>query len=189
MRTFIAANFDASLREHIYATAAPLREVAPSVAWVASHLLHVTLKFLGEQNAEFVAALASSLRTVGRTQAPLTVQLRGYGAFPNFRAPRVVWMGGEGDRAALETLAKTIDDACATLGLAREERPFRAHVTLGRVKRLLGRGEARRLEHAAALRHEAFPWHVRSVDIMRSDLGGSGPTYTVLQSVPLGTAP
>ncbi len=185
MRTFIAANFDAALREQLYAAAAPLREAAPSVAWVASHLLHVTLKFIGEQNGELVAALTSSLESLAGERAPGNVRLQGYGAFPNFRAPRVVWMGGE-QPPVLETLARDVDDTCAALGLEREKRPFRAHVTLGRVKRQLGRAEARRLEETAALRHEVFPWHVRSLEIMRSDLGRSGPTYAVLHSVSLG---
>jgi len=188
VRTFIAANFDARLREQLYAAAAPLREAAPSVAWVASHLLHVTLKFLGEQNADFVAALTSSLESLASARAPGSVRLQGYGAFPNFRAARVVWIGGERP-PVLESLASAVDDTCAALGLEREKRPFRAHVTLGRVKRPLGRAEARRLEETAAQRHEVFPWHVRSIEIMRSDLGRSGPTYTVLHSVPLGRAP
>ncbi|HEY7566658.1 MAG TPA: RNA 2',3'-cyclic phosphodiesterase [Gemmatimonadaceae bacterium] len=188
MRTFIAANFDAALREQLYAAAAPLRDAAPNVAWVASHLLHVTLKFLGEQQADFVARLTSPLQSLASRHAPGSVRLQGYGAFPNFRAPRVVWMGGE-QPPVLASLAGAVDDACAALGIEREQRPFRAHVTLGRVKRELEREEARRLQEAAALRHESFSWHVRSIDIMRSDLGRSGPTYTVLHSLSLAAIP
>lgn len=188
MRTFIAANFDAPLREQLHAAAAPLREAAPSVAWVASHLLHVTLKFLGEQNADFIAALTSSLESLSGRQMGGSVRLQGYGAFPNFRAARVVWMGGERP-PLLQSLATAVDDTCAALGIERESRAFRAHVTLGRVKRPLGRAEARRLEETAGERHEVFSWHVRNIDIMRSDLGRAGPAYTVLHSVPLAATP
>ena len=184
VRTFIAANFDPALREQIHAAAAPLRDAAPNVAWVASHLLHVTLKFLGEQHADFIARLTASLQSIAGGHAAASVRLQGYGAFPNFRKPRVVWMGGE-QPPVLETLARAADDACAALGIQREQRPFRAHVTLGRVRRELGRHEARRLEETAALRHESFSWHVRSIDIMRSELGRAGPTYTVLDSLSL----
>jgi 2'-5' RNA ligase len=188
VRTFIAANFDAALRQQLHAAAAPLRDAAPSVAWVPSHLLHVTLKFLGDQNADFVAALSLSLESLGSGQASASVRLHGYGAFPNFRAPRVVWMGAE-QPPVLERLASAVDDACAALGIEREKRPFRAHVTLGRVKRELGVAEARRLQETAALRHESFFWLVRSIDIMRSDLGRAGPAYTVLHSLSLGVTP
>lgn len=187
MRTFIAANLDSTLRDDLYAAAAPLRAAAPGVAWVASQRLHLTLKFLGERSADFISALVLLLESVGGRQAPCSMRLQGYGAFPNFRDPRVVWMGGQS--SVLTNLAKAVDDACAAMGVAREERPFHAHVTLGRVKRRLGRAEARRLEEAAAQRHEVFPWHVRSVDIMRSDLGRTGPTYTVLHAVPLVATP
>jgi 2'-5' RNA ligase len=195
VRTFVAANFDAALREQLFAAAAPLRDAAPSVAWVKSHLLHMTLKFLGEQSVDFVAQLTASLESLLIEHPPGSVRLQGYGAFPNFRDARVVWMGGNdsdtGNKQplALAGLAKAVDDACASLGIAREERPFRAHVTLGRVRKRLSRSESRRLEEIAAQRHEAFPWHVGSVDIMRSDLGPAGPTYTVLHSVPLVATP
>lgn len=186
MRTFIAVNFDAALREQIYSAGAPLREAAPSIAWVQSHLLHMTLKFLGEQSVEFVAALSATVDALARAHAASSVRLQGYGAFPNFRDPRVVWIGAGGDDPpSLQNLAAVVDDACAGLGIAREVRPFRAHVTLGRVKKRLRGSEARRLELVAARRHEAFSWYVRSVDIMRSDLGRGGPTYTVLHSLPL----
>lgn len=188
MRTFIAANFDAALRDQLHAAAAPLRDAAPNVAWVASHLLHVTLKFLGEQQPDFVARLTSTLQSLASSQASASVRLEGYGAFPNFRAPRVVWMGAE-QPPLLSSLAKAVDDACAALGIEREKRPFREHVTLGRVKRQLGLEEARRLQETAALRHESFSWHVRSIDIMRSDLGRAGPTYTVLHSLALAAIP
>lgn len=188
MRTFIAANLDAVLRAQLYDAAAPLRDAAPNVAWVASQLLHVTLKFLGEQQADFVARLTASLQPLASRHAPGSVRLHGYGAFPNFRSPRVVWMGGE-QPPVLESLARAVDDACAALGIEREKRAFRAHLTLGRVKRELAREEARRLQEAAALRHESFSWHVRSIDIMRSDLGHSGPTYTVLHSLALAAIP
>jgi 2'-5' RNA ligase len=96
-------------------------------------------------------------------------------------------MGGE-PAEPLAAIAHAIDDACATLGMPREERAFRAHVTLGRVRRPLGRGEGLQLERIAAGRHEAFHWHVGSVDIMQSTLGASGPRYTVLEGIPLGAA-
>ena len=188
MRLFLAANLDADLRTRLHDAAAVLRDAAPGVSWVPSDRLHTTLKFLGEQDASVVPRVASALATLGDTHDSCNIRLRGYGAFPNFRRPNVVWIGGE-PAEPLVAIAKAIDDACTALGLPREERPFRAHVTLGRVKRPLDRREALRLETTARARHEAFPWHVGSVEIMLSVLGRSGPTYTVLESVPLRALP
>jgi len=188
VRLFLAANLDAALRTRLYDAAAVLRDAAPGVSWVAPDRLHTTLKFLGEQDASVVPNIARAVATLGDTHDACNVRLHGYGAFPNFRRPKVVWIGGE-PAEPLAAIAKAIDDACTALGLPREERLFRAHVTLGRVKRPLDRREALRLESTALARHEQFPWHVGSVEIMQSVLGRSGPTYTVLESIPLRASP
>jgi len=185
VRLFVAANFDAALRLQLFEAAAPLRQAAPGVSWVPAERLHTTLKFIGERDAALVQRLVTALYSLGHTLRACDVTLSGYGAFPNFRRPNVVWMGGE-PAAPLVQIAGAVDDACATLGIPREERPFRAHVTLGRVKRPLAAAEAVTLERIAAARHEAFRWHVGSVDVMQSTLGRLGPTYAVLESIPLG---
>ncbi len=188
MRLFLAANFDAALRAQLYAAAAPLREAGPTVSWVARERLHVTLKFLGEQDASLVPRLTSALEKNLVTLSACDVLMRGYGAFPNFRNPRVVWMGGE-DARPLVAIAASIDDVCAAIGLARETRPFRAHITLGRVQRPLDREAARRMEElSTALDQQCLTWHVGAVDLMRSDLRHAGPTYSILESIALGTA-
>ncbi len=188
MRLFLAANFTAALREQLYAAAAPLRDAAPTVAWVARDLLHVTLKFLGERDASLVPAVAATLRAIALTQSPFDVRLGGYGAFPNFRSPRVVWMGAE-DAQPLVAIAAAIDEAYVAIGVARDARPFRAHLTLGRVKRPLDRDETRGLEQTATTLNQPFTWRVGAVDLMRSELGRAGPTYTVLESIALVAAP
>jgi 2'-5' RNA ligase len=188
MRLFVAANLDAALQAKLYAAAAPLRAAAPVIAWVPAERLHTTLKFLGEHDGDLVQRLAHALSRVAPRLRACDMRLTGYGAFPNFRRANVVWMGGE-PAVALATIVHAIDEACAALGLPREERPFRAHVTLGRVKRPLDRSTAVSLERVATTRHEAFPWHVGSVEIMQSTLGRSGPTYVALESIPLGATP
>jgi 2'-5' RNA ligase len=188
VRLFLAANFDAVLRAQLYAAAAPLRAAGPTVSWVTQDRLHVTLKFLGEQDASLVPRLTSALESTLVTRSAFDVRLCGYGAFPNFRNPRVVWMGGEEARP-LVAIAASIDDVCAAIGLARETRPFRAHVTLGRVQRPLEREAARRMEElSTALDQQCLTWHVGAVDLMCSDLRQAGPTYSILASIALGTA-
>ncbi|MEW5917781.1 MAG: RNA 2',3'-cyclic phosphodiesterase, partial [Gemmatimonadota bacterium] len=136
MRLFIAANFDAELRARLHKTASALRDAAPDVAWITAERLHLTLKFLGERDAELVPRLVAALHKLGEETHPVNVRLGSFGAFPNFRRARVVWMGIE-PMDQLAALAGNVDTVCSALGIAREERPYRAHVTLGRVKRPL----------------------------------------------------
>jgi 2'-5' RNA ligase len=185
VRLFIAANFDAQLRAVLHQQATPLRAAAPDISWVPSERLHSTLKFLGEQNQELLPRLTKAIGELVVALQPIDLSVGAYGAFPNFRRARVVWRGIE-PVAQLAALASGIDEVCSTFGVAREERPYRAHVTLGRVKRPLSALTAKRLEQAALARHEVVPWHVGSIEIMHSTVAGKGPTYVPLASVSLG---
>jgi len=94
--------------------------------------IHLTLRFLGDiEDPEPVAAAAAEVAT---RHAAFDVSVAGLGAFPDPRRPRVVWVGlGEGEEAA-KALAGDIEDAVAALGYPREDRPWTAHITLGRFR-------------------------------------------------------
>ena len=143
MRLFVALNLPPAVRHAAYAATEPVREGTRGVTWVSEENLHVTLKFLGEEPAGGVTPLRARLREVPAAHGPLPLALGGVDAFPNLRAPRIVWMGVAAD-AAVERLHRDVDAACAELGYARESRPFRPHVTLGRVKTRPSGGAMRR---------------------------------------------
>ena len=75
-----------------------------------------------------------------------------------------------------------------SLEYLRDTRPFRPHLTLGRVKRELSKQESRALAQAARSASSEEAIMVESIDLMGSDLGQAGPAYTVLASAPLGGA-
>ncbi|HVE79322.1 MAG TPA: RNA 2',3'-cyclic phosphodiesterase [Gemmatimonadaceae bacterium] len=184
MRLFLAINFPGALREAMHAAAAPLREAAPALGWTAAERLHLTVKFLGEQPDSIVEPLARGVSEAAARFAAVAISLGRPGAFPNFRRPRVVWMGVE-DEGKLELLHHDVEVACQALGLEPEGRPFRPHVTLGRVRGAPAPGIGRALAAAARgvrLRAEAA---VDSVDIMRSEPGPGGSRYTRLAAAPL----
>jgi 2'-5' RNA ligase len=108
--------------------------------------------------------------------------LHDFGAFPNFRRARVVFISMNGD-PRLELLHHDIETACHVAGCPLEGRAFRPHVTLARVQRRVSD------EESLALRREAwrhgvppFPTTVHSVDLMRSELRPGGSTYHLLHA-------
>jgi 2'-5' RNA ligase len=184
MRLFVAINLPAETRDALYADAAVLRAATTGIRWTAPPSLHVTLKFLGEREESLVPDLRSAIEAVAARHRPVDVQTTGFGAFPNFRRPRVVWVGMTGE-IELRALANDLDRAFVPLGIAAESREFRAHLTLGRVKGELSVAEGAALSAAARQAAPARDVSVRAIDLMRSELGPGGSRYSVLAAVPL----
>ncbi|HXQ94911.1 MAG TPA: RNA 2',3'-cyclic phosphodiesterase [Thermoplasmata archaeon] len=95
---------------------------------------HLTLKFLGEISVDAAERLAASVRAAVAPVPAFALELRGVGAFPDPERPRVVWAGIGDGADELAELARRVEDAAAAVGLAREPRPFLAHVTILRVR-------------------------------------------------------
>ena len=129
MRIFIGIDLDDELRSRIARFLDGVRGFAPDVRWVSPESLHMTLKFIGEQQSEQVEAIRARLRQI---EAPaIQIHLAGHGFFPTAKAPRVFWIGIE-TGPQLARLAADIDDATTELGIPREERSFSPHLTLAR---------------------------------------------------------
>ena len=138
--------------------------------------LHITVKFLGQIDEAKLTALAEDL---ARSLAPLPrfpLELRGMGAFPSPRKANVVWAGVEDVARGLAAVADAVEGVGERFGVAREQRAFTGHVTVGRAK---GRGvDARAALDAVATR--AFgATTIEEVHIYESRLGGEGSTYVL----------
>lgn len=185
LRVFLAINLPAPVRGAIAAATAPMRAAARQLAWIEEDNLHLTMKFLGVQSGAAVEALRNALAPVLARVVPIALDVGGLGAFPNLRAPRVVWLGVAAD-SRLELLHHDIELVCAAQGYELEGRPFRPHITLGRARDALAEGPARTLSSAAKMVHHASRVPVSSVEIMGSRLEPEGARYTVLASLALG---
>jgi 2'-5' RNA ligase len=137
------------------------------IRWVAADQLHLTLKFLGEVPEPKVAGIVEALRRIRR--APFDLSVEGTGVFPERGPARVLWAGCVGDAAEL---AEEVERALGPLGFPREERPFAAHVTIGRVKHPRAAREVR-LDPAALFGRQ----RVASFSLMKSELRPAGPVY------------
>jgi RNA 2',3'-cyclic 3'-phosphodiesterase len=186
MRLFLAINLPAETRAEILAATQPLRDAAPTLAWAPAEQLHLTTKFLGEHPDVLVDQVGPLLAAVAARHGMPLLHVGGIGAFPNFSAPRVVWMGVGAD-PRLELIHHEVETACASLGLPIDGRPFRPHVTLARVRdnQRANGAMLRGLSEAAA--NVEFEADVigRSIDLMRSELLPSGARHSIVMSAPL----
>ena len=136
IRAFVALTLPIELVERAAELQGELRRAAEGrrIAWVPPANMHVTLKFLGEVPEESVPAIDGALRPRLGRLGPLSLAVRGVGAFPKAGPPRVLWLGLSADSDALTVLAGEVQDALDGIGFPRDKRAFSPHLTLGRVK-------------------------------------------------------
>ena len=191
VRLFIAAELADDFREDIArigsaALALGLGGVRP----VRAENAHLTLKFLGEASADRVEDVLASMRLAAARSAPFGLRTGKLGAFPNADAPRVLWLGVDGDLAALRRLRDGLEDALAAVGFQRDRRDFSPHVTAARVRARVSAAAAKRLMNAAAaaaaVRPTPVEFAVERLSLMRSDTRPSGAVYTRLGEAELG---
>ena len=189
LRTFLAIDLPASLRPTFERNlqrfkrdiSGPSAEAPAGVSWVHHNNLHVTLKFFGETTDGQISEIHQVVKPVVAECSPFDVELKGCGVFPDARRPRTLWMGIGGDVDVLTALATQIDQAVVFVGFPSEDKPFRPHLTVARVKKDHRRvGEM--LEASGAFTDALYFGRFRAerVTLFRSDLRPGGSVYTPL---------
>lgn len=184
MRCFIAVELPDALKQEVAEIQAEFKQTGADVKWVESASLHLTIKFLGDIGEDKISALKESLPFTLHPSS-FTITLEGIGAFPKTIFPRVIWVGvGEG-KESLVNLARYVEEICSRLGFAPEERPFSAHLTIGRVRSRQGLAPLIKKLQVAEFRG-SVPAPVSQLTLFQSTLSPKGPTYTPLAEIPLG---
>ena len=184
LRAFFAIALAPPARQAAGALVRALRERSGGehVRWVREENLHVTLRFLGNVEADTLRTL---LARVGEQTAPLPpfeLRLGAVHAFPSPRKPRVIAVELRPEMP-LRALASAVERGVVAAGLPAEQRAFRAHLTLGRVRPRNKFPDVTGPDTA-----DADPVHVTEVVLLESKLHRSGAKYTPLGRAPLGSA-
>ncbi len=183
IRSFIAIELGSDLREGIAGIQEKLRSSRADVRWVKPESIHLTLKFLGDIEEGDVDSIADCLKRAADGLSPFTVEIREVGAFPNLRNPRVLWVGVS-ENSSLSMIQSKIEEEIEGLGFPREGRPFRPHLTVGRVKSPKLKDKLTEvLEKVRAQELGALP--VEELILFRSELRPAGAVYTKLRTVKL----
>lgn len=184
MRAFIAIDLEPALRSALEALVRRLEATRAEVRWARPGGTHLTLKFLGEIDDPQAGQVTEALENVARRHKPFGLRLEGTGAFPTERNPRVLWVGVTAGPELTE-LQDDLERALEGLGFGREERPFKPHLTLGRVKgrarldRAMAELEARRQDDLGVMT-------VRKIALFESRLHPQGAEYRIVREVELG---
>ena len=184
MRLFTGLDLPQETKERLDAVVSHLRHSA-HVSWSPVYNLHITTKFIGEWPKDRLQELTAKLATVN-VSGPVHIEIRGLGWFPNPHSPRIFWAAVHGGPQLAE-LAEATEQACASLGIPKESRPFSPHLTLARIKQIVPLNALRR--EIAELKSVDFgAFSARSFYLYLSEPGPSGSIYTPLHEVALPSA-
>jgi len=179
VRAFVALELAEPLRASLGELQQRLRVSLGGIRLVRPEGIHLTLRFLGSTSPEQIQALGPPLAAAARACPVLEARVGGVGMFPDHGRPRILWLGMELPPTALE-LQRTCERTARDAGFTPEERPFRAHLTLGRWR-----------EHAARPelpQTDLGPTRLGTLVLFRSELGKGGAVYTPLARFPLAGA-
>lgn len=174
MRLFVAVPLPVAAQEEAGRLLRTLSELEWPVRWVKEDGIHVSLKFFGEVTSDRVEAIEELVQFVTRGMKQIALTQLGGGAFPSRQHPRVLRL----ELAAgpdLELLQDRLERGGERIGFPPEGRPFRPHITLGRVR------EGHRLPPGAMDQIEGLtpglPFLAERVVLFESRLTPGGPVY------------
>ena len=183
-RGFIAIPSPSLLLQRLQALEDELKELRLDCKWVLPQRIHLTLKFLGETPFSFLENLKVSLEKIATDHSSFSFDVDRFGAFPNPRRPRILWVGRDETPPELQHLVDSLESACVGLGFQKEDRSFKPHLTVGRLRspKNSDRLEKWVKENPLSWREE-FP--CERVVLFQSVLRPDGPIYTPLYEVSL----
>jgi RNA 2',3'-cyclic 3'-phosphodiesterase len=186
LRVFVAIELDPDFCSSAMKLVEILSMAGADVKWVEPDNMHVTLKFLGDVSLTDTARICDAVKKAADEYQPFDIEFAGAGAFPNLGRPRTIWLGTREGSEPMRQLVESLESRLQKLGFRRENRPFQAHLTLGRVRR--GGPEIAELGRLIAENAE-FPAGasgVSEVIVFSSDLTSAGPVYSVVGRAKLG---
>ncbi|HEX4947326.1 MAG TPA: RNA 2',3'-cyclic phosphodiesterase [Blastocatellia bacterium] len=184
MRVFIAIELPNEIKAALTALQDELRQTRADVTWTRPDNFHLTIKFLGEVEANQLPNITNACVDAAASVSSFMLQVKETGVFPNVKHPKVLWAGMAGELDQLQALHRTLDANLHALGFAKEARSFNPHLTLGRVKSLKNIAAVTAKLLLAEL--PAWSFSVAELVVMQSQLHPAGSIYTPLAHCPLG---
>lgn len=175
MRTFISLELPIEIKTGIGEIQDQLRKAGVQARWVNSEIVHLTLAFLGSITPDKTEIISNILKETTKEVKPINLKLDKIGCFPGPVRARIIFVNLEGELGKLNDLAKEIRHGLKREKVYFDEKPFVAHITLGRIKKrqnltnLIRKVKIKRVEFLAS-----------KITLIKSILTDSGPIYQKL---------
>lgn len=184
LRLFIALPLPSEVEQKLGQIIEELRPQGGNVKWAKPGNIHLTVKFLGDTDQKLVPKISEGVDGVAARSSAVSAVIDTVGGFPNLKRPRVIWAGASEGIEAAGKIAREVDLAMRQLRFEKEKRPFKAHLTLGRVRQ--GRSVDELTGVLQRYKFEPIPLLLDRLTLFKSTLTPTGPIYDILHEAPLG---
>lgn len=134
MRVFLALEIPGEIKAYLGVVKDQMAARIRNIKWVNEGGQHITLKFFGEQEEKRVSEIGDALSGIEKSYDPIAVALKNIEAFPDRKRARVIVMALEKGVDNIRMIFHDIEDRLSGLGIEKEKRSFKPHITLGRMK-------------------------------------------------------
>jgi 2'-5' RNA ligase len=159
-----------------------IKQYELKIRWVRPENIHLTIKFLGDIRWSDIDDIGMAIKETAAGFDPLFLSAQGLGVFPNLKRPRVIWIGLSGQVEEFISLQRMLDQKLQLIGFPKEKRPFKGHITIGRVKGRLDSPQLSDIINRFSSKFAAKQFSADRIFLMQSELKPSGPIYTKLMS-------
>ncbi|MDD5561166.1 MAG: RNA 2',3'-cyclic phosphodiesterase [Candidatus Omnitrophica bacterium] len=183
MRTFIAIELPEEIQDSLSVIQERLKTGTPEIRWVKPQNLHLTLKFLGDITFEQLNGIKEIITEITKISPAFKIKINSAGVFPNMHAARIIWMGSDQLPLGLKQLALQLETRLVQTGIPQEQRPFRAHITIGRVKEHIAPADLGKVLNKIENEIAGANWEFAcgKIALFESTLEPKGPTYALLE--------
>jgi len=181
-RVFCAVELPDAVRTRLEDHVRRLRKEVPDAAasWSRVENIHLTLKFFGNVGVKQIARISEAAERVVKQFSTFQISVGETGVFPRPSRPQVLWIGVSDPSGQLTALQEKFEDECATEGFAKENRAYRPHLTIARLRRPEGAREI--AEAHLRMQFEPIEIELKEVVLFRSELSPKGSKYTVISA-------
>ena len=179
-RIFCAVELPSNVRLRLQEHVQKLRAETPDVAasWTRVENIHLTLKFFGDVNVDRISKISTATTHAAKEFSAFEVSVGGTGVFPKASRAQVLWIGVNDPSGRLSVLHKGLEKEFAAVGFQKEDRAFRPHLTIARIRRPEG---ARQLADAhLKTEFESQEIKLNELIVFRSELSSQGSRYTII---------
>lgn len=189
IKTFIGIKASQRVTNNVSSVVKRMAAKSEQYNWVEPENLHVTLNYVGAVVDIEVPELCQLVKQAIKPHVSFDLSLHGVSGFPTPEQPRVLWIGVDEGKNALEALYRSLEDVLHHWGVNKDRNAYVPHMTLGRIGRA-GRWSEDLMELVHKLRnHDGGFCHIDEVIVYSSYRERGGVTYTPMATLRLKGCP